>query len=87
MSNPTGEQQKINILINAEIFIENLFIVTRETFEGTWLSFKAALNQEDTFELDSVKYLFDQDTKPNLFTIVNFSNSSTTKKVNAGNNK
>ena len=81
--NPTGETQKGNIMINAEVFMGNLFIETREANEGTWLSFKDPLKQEqtllyqgDTFEIDSVQYLFDQDKKPNILTIVKFSDSN-----------
>ena len=64
-------------MINAEIFMGTLFIETREANEGTWLYFKDPLKQEqtllyqaDTFEIDSVQYLFDQDKKPNILTIV-----------------
>ena len=92
--NPKGETQKGNIIINAEIFMETLFIETREANEGTWLYFKDPLKQEqtllyqgDTFEIDSVQYFFDQDKKPNILTIVKFSDSKTAKKFRAGNKK
>ena len=92
--NPKGETQKGNLMINAEIFIGTLFIETREANEGTWLYFKDHLKQEqtllyqgDTFEIDSVQYLFDQDKKPNILTIVKFSGSITAKIVRAGNKK
>ena len=92
--NPKGETQKGNIMINAEIFMGTLFIETREANEGTWLYFKDPLKQEqtllyqgDTFEIDSVQYLFDQDKKPNILTIVKFSDSITAKLVSAGNKK
>ena len=92
--NPKGETQKDNIMINAEIFIGTLFIEIREKNEGTWLCFKDPLKQEqtllyqgDTFEIDSVQYLFDQDKKPNILTIVKFSDSVTAKIVRAGNKK
>ena len=68
--NPKGESPKCNIMINAEIFMGTLFTETREANEGTWLYFKDPLKQEqtllyqgDTFEIDSVQYLFDQDKK------------------------
>ena len=71
-----------------------MFIETREENEGTWLYFKEPLKQEqtllyqgDTFERDSVQYLFDQDKKLNILTIVNFSDSLTAKIVRAGNKK
>ena len=90
--NPKGEKQKRNlIIIKAEIFMGTLFF---QTTEGTWLYFKDPLNQgqnllyqRDMFELDSVQYIFDQDTNPNMFTLVKFSNLTTAKIVNAGNNK
>ena len=41
--NPKDETQKVNILINAEIFMGTLFIETREANEGTWLYFKDPL--------------------------------------------
>ena len=81
-------------MINAEIFMETLFIETREANEGTWLYFKDPLKQEqtllyqgDTFEIDSVQYLFDQFKKPNILTIVKFSGSIQAKIVRAGNKK
>ena len=81
-------------MINAESFMENSFIQTRETTVGTWFYFKDPLKEEqillyqgDTFELDSVQNIFDQDTKPNMFTIFKFSNQTTAKIVNAGNSK
>ena len=90
--NPKGETQKGNIMINAEIFMGTFFIETREANEGTRLYFKDPLEQEhtllyqgDTFEIDSVQYFFDQDKKPNILTIVKFSNSITTNIVLAGN--
>ena len=89
--NPKGEKQKRNIMIKTEIFVGTLFF---QTAEGTWLYFKDPLNQgqtllyqRDMFELDSIQYIFDQDTKPNMFTLVKFSNLATAKIVNAGNNK
>ena len=92
--NPKGETQKGNIMINAEIFKGTLFIETREANEGTWLYFKDPLKQEqtllyqgDTIEIDSVQYLFDQDKKLNILTIVKFSDSITAKMVRAGNKK
>ena len=92
--NPKGETQKGNIMINAEIFMRTLFIETREANEGTWLYFKDPLKQEqtllyqgDTFEIDSVQYLFDQDKKPNILTVVKFSDSITAKIVRVGNKK
>ena len=92
--NPKGETQKTNIMINAEIFMGTLFIETREAIEGTWLYFKDPLKQEqtllyqgDTFEIDSVRYLFDQDKKPKILTIIKFSDSVTAKTVRAGNKK
>ena len=79
-------------MINAEIFMGILFIETRKANEGTWLYFKDPMKQEhtllyqgDTFEIDSVQYLFHQDKKPNILTIVNFSDSITAKIVRAGN--
>ena len=45
------------------------------------------LYQGDTFEIDSVQYLFDQDKKPSILTIVKFSDSITAKIVRAGNEK
>ena len=72
----------------------SLFFPTREITEGAWLYFKDSLKQEqnliyqgDTFELDSVQHIFiyDQDIKPNMFTIVKFSNRTNSKIVNAGN--
>ena len=45
------------------------------------------LYQGDTFEIDSVQHLFDQDKKPNILTIVKFSDSITAKRVRAGNKK
>ena len=45
------------------------------------------LYQGDTFEIDSVRYLFDQDKKPNILTIVKFSDSVVAKIVRAGNKK
>ena len=90
--NPKGETQNNHIMINAEIFMGTLFIETREANEGTWLYFKDPLKQEqtllyqgDTFEIDSVHYFFDQDKKPNILTIVKFSDSITAKRVRAGN--
>ena len=81
-------------MINAEIFMGTLFIEIREANEGTWLYFIDPLRQEqtllyqgDTFEIDSVQYLFDQDKKPNILTIVKFSDSVTAKIVRAGNKK
>ena len=57
-------------MINAEIFMEFLFIATREANEETWLYFNDPLKQEqtllyqgDTFEIDSVLYLIDHDKK------------------------
>ena len=92
--NPKGETQKGNIMINAEIFLGTLFIETREANEGTWLYFKDPLKQEqtllyqgDTFEIDSVRYLFDQNKKPNILTIVKISDSITAKRVRAGSKK
>ena len=68
--NPKRETQKGNIMIKAEIFMGTLFIETREANEGTWLYFKnpwkqeqTLLYQEDTFEIDLVQYLFNQDKK------------------------
>ena len=68
--NTKGETQKSNIMTNAENVMGSLFIETREANEGTWLYFKDPLKQEqtllyqgDTFEIDSVQYLFDQDKK------------------------
>ena len=90
--NPKGETQKINIMINAEIFMGSLFIETREANERIWLYFEDPLKQVqtllyqgDTFEIDSVQNFFDQDKKPNVLTIVNFSDSITAKTVRAGN--
>ena len=92
--NPKSETQKNNIMIIAEIFMGTLFIETSEANEGTWLYFKGPLKQEqillyqgDTFEIDSVQYLFDQDKKPNILTIVKFSDSITAKIVRAGKKK
>ena len=92
--NPKGETQKGNIMINAEIFMGILLIETREANEGTWLYFKDPLKQKqtllyqgDTFEIDSVQYLFDLDKKPNILTIVKFSDSVTAKIARAGNKK
>ena len=92
--NPKSETQKRNIMINAEIFMGTLFIEIREAKEETWLYFKDPLKQEltllyqgDTFETDSVQYLFDQDKKPSILTIVKFSDSITAKIVRAGNKK
>ena len=92
--NLKGETLKGNIMMNAEIFIRTLFIQTREANEGTWLYFKDPLKQEqtllyqgDTIEIDSVQYLFNQDKKPNILTIVKFSDSITAKIVCAGNKK
>ena len=92
--NSKGEIQKGNSMINAEIFMGTLFIETREANEGTWPNFKDPLKQEwtllykgDTFEIDLVQYLFDQDKKPNILTIVKFSDSITAKIVRAGNKK
>ena len=71
-----------------------LFIQTRETTDGTWLYIKDALKQVQTllyhgdkFELFSLQYVFDQGTKPNMFTIVKFQKRKTAKLVNAGNNR
>ena len=92
--NSKGETQKSNIMMNAEIFMGTLFIETREANEGSWLNFKDPLKQEqtllyqgDTFEIDSVQYLFDQDKNPDILTIVKFSDSITAKIVSAGNKK
>ena len=92
--NPKSETQKGNIMINAEIFMGTLFIETREANEGTWLFFKDPLKQEqtlsyhgDTFEIDSVQHFFDQDKKPNILTIVKFSDSIRAKIFRAGNTK
>ena len=92
--NPKGETQKGNIMINAEIFMGTLLIETRKANEGTWLYFKDPLKQEqtllyqgDTFEKDSGQYLFDQDKKPKILTMVKFSGSITAKIVPAGNKK
>ena len=89
--NPKGKTQKGNIKINAEIFMRTLFIQTKEANEGTWLYFKDTMKQEqtllyqgDTFEIDSVQYLFDQDKKPNIITIVKFSDSKTAKIIRTG---
>ena len=46
--NQKGEKQKIIITMNAEIFMETLFIQNRETTEGTWLHFEDPLKQEQT---------------------------------------
>ena len=90
--NPKDETQKSNIMIKAEIFMENLFTETREASERTWFYFKDPLKHEqtflykgDTFEIDSVQNLFGQDTKPNILKIVNFSDSITAKIVRTGN--
>ena len=48
---------------------------------------KNFLCQGDTFELESVQYMFDQDRKLNMFTLVRFSNSTKAKIVNGGNNR
>ena len=92
--NPKGETQKGNFIINVEIFIGTSFIETREANEGTWVYFidplkqkQALLYQGDTFEIDSVQYLFDQDKKPNTLPIFKFSDSITAKIVRAGNKK
>ena len=92
--NSKGETQKSNIMINAKVFEGTLFIETGEANEGTWLYFKDPLKQEqtllyqgDTFEIHSVQYLSDQDKKPNILTIVKFSDSITAKIVRAGNKK
>ena len=61
--NAKGKQQKgTSFMINAEIFIGTLSIVTKKTTDGTWLYFKDTLKQEqillyqgDTFELDSAR--------------------------------
>ena len=45
------------------------------------------LYQGDTFEIDSVQNFFDEDKKPNILTIVKFSDSITAKIVRAGNKK
>ena len=57
-------------MINAEIFMGTLFTDTREANEGTWLYFKDPMKREqtllyqgDTFEIDSIQYLFDHDKK------------------------
>ena len=93
-SNPKGETQKGNIMISAEIFMGTSFIETREANERTWLFFKDLLKQEqtllyqgDTFEIDSVHYFFDQEKKPNILTIIKFSDSITAKIVRAGKKK
>ena len=92
--NPKGETQKGNIMINADIFMRTLFIETREANEGKCLYFKDPLKQEqtllyhgDTFEIDSVQYLFNQDKNPNILEIVKFPDSKTAKIVHAGNKK
>ena len=84
--NSKGEKEKGNIMINSETFMGNLFIKARERTEGTWFYFKDPLKQKqtllyqgDTFELDSVQYIFEHDTNLNNFTIVKFSNSTTAK--------
>ena len=66
--NTKSETQRSKIMINAEIFMEFLFIVTKEVNERTWLFFKDPLKQEqtllyqgDTFEIDSVQHLFDHE--------------------------
>ena len=71
-----------------------LFIQIRETTERTWFYFEDTLKQEqtllyqgDTLELDSIQYIFDKDTKQNIFTIVTFPNSTAAKMVKAGNNR
>ena len=47
----------------------------------------ALLYQAETFEIDSIQYLIDQDKKLNILTIVKFSDSITAKIVRAGNKK
>ena len=83
---PKGEKQENNIMINAEIFIGPLFIQTKEIS----LYFRDPLKQEqillykgEKVESDSVQYILDQNTKPNMFTIVIFLNSTSAKIVNA----
>ena len=90
--NPKSETQKSNIMINADIFMGFLFIEFREANEGIWLYFKDPLKQErtslyqgDTVEIDSVQNLFNQDKKPNILTVVKFSDSIKAKIVRAGN--
>ena len=92
--NPKCETQKVIIMINAEVFMVTLFIQTREANEGTWLYFKDPLKPEqtllyqgDTFEIDSVQHFFDKDKKPNILTIVKFSESITAKIVRSGNKR
>ena len=45
---------------------------------------RASNYRGDTFELDSVQSIYDQDTKPNKSKIVKFFNSRIAKIVNAG---
>ena len=66
--NPKVETQKSNVMIIAENFMRTFIFETREATEGIWLYFKDPLKQEqtllypeDTIEVDSVHYLFDQD--------------------------
>ena len=87
------KSKKVVVTMNAEIFMETFFIQNSVTTEGTWLHFKDTMKQEQTllyqggtFELDSKQYIFDQNTKPIFLTIVNYSNSTTAKIVNAGHN-
>ena len=68
-----------------------LFNESRETTDGTGIYFKDRLKQEqillcqiDTFKLYSVQNFFEHDTKPNVSTKVNFSNSTTPYIINAG---
>ena len=79
-------------MINAKIFLGTFFIETRETNEGIWLYFKDPVKQEhtllyqgNTFEIDSVQYFATKKKKPNILTIVKFSDSVNVKIVRAGN--
>ena len=67
--------------------MENLFIQTKETTEGTCLLFKDPLKQGqillyqgDKIELDSIQNISDQYKKRNMFIIVIFLNSTTQRR-------
>ena len=58
-------------------------VIFKDPLKQEW----TLLYQGDTFEIDSVQYLFDQDKKPNILTMVKFSDSLIANIVRAGNKK
>ena len=88
---PKGEKRKSNIKINAKIFMGIFFSFKQGKQLMEFRCILKTLRNKVKYSyirgtkvvLDSVQNIFDQNTKPNMFTIVKFLSSTTAKLVNA----